>query len=252
MPASGFDPVRDLQHHDPSQLWFQIQEIFEERTYLRHGITVGPGDTVLDVGANVGVAAAFFAEECGAGSVHSFEPVGPVFEMLVKNVGSIAACTPHSVGLSDHPGDVSFTYYPGAAAMSSRYAEPVRDRQMVKDVLTCSGVEPDEADERLEGDFDAEPVVCRMTTVSRFLAEQGVETVDLLKIDVERAEFDVLGGIEDSDWPRIRQVVAEVHDFDGRLVKMERLLEAKDFRVFAEQEAMMRSTDVHMVYAVRD
>ena len=136
--------------------------------------------------------------------------------------------------------------------MSSRYAEPVRDRQMVKDVLTRSGVESGDADERLEGDFDGEPVVCRMTTVSRFLAEQRVETVDLLKIDVERAEFDVLGGIETSDWPRIRQVVAEVHDFEGRLMKMKGLLEAKGFRVFAEQEEMMRSTDVHVVYAVRD
>ena len=30
--------------------------------------------------------------------------------------------------------------------------------------------------------------------------------VDLLKVDVERAELDVLRGISSQDWPRIRQV----------------------------------------------
>src|SRR4029079_7325533 len=29
-----------LQHPDPQQLWFQITEIFGERTYLQHGVRV--------------------------------------------------------------------------------------------------------------------------------------------------------------------------------------------------------------------
>jgi FkbM family methyltransferase len=251
MVAPGFDPVRDLQHHDPSQLWFQIREIFEEKTYLRHGVTVGPGDTVLDVGANVGVAAAFFAHECGATTVHSFEPVRPVFDLLVKNVGRFPACTAHNLGLSDRPGDVAFTYYPGAAAMSSRYADPQRDGRLVRDVLVDHGVDPELAERQVEGDFEGQPVTCHMTTVSEFLAEQPIEAVDLLKIDVERAEFDVLAGILDEDWHRVRQVVVEVHDFDGRLARMRSLLRDRGFEVFAVQEEIMRSTDVNVVYAVR-
>ena len=41
--------------------------------------------------------------------------------------------------------------------------------------------------------------------------------MDLLKIDVERAEKEVLQGILPSDWPKIRQVAMEVHDVDGGL-----------------------------------
>lgn len=37
-----------------------------------------------------------------------------------------------------------------------------------------------------------------------------LSTVDLLKIDVERAEVDALRGVEPSDWPQIQQVVMEV------------------------------------------
>lgn len=241
-----------IRHRDPSQLLFQIKEIFGERTYLRHGVDVGPGDIVFDVGANVGVAATFFAGECEVATVHSFEPVGSIFEMLVENVGALPACRPHRFGLSDRPGEVEFTYYPGAAAMSSRYADPERDRQMVREVLIGMGVEPAEADVRLEGDFDSRSVSCEMKTLSTFMEEESIERVDLLKIDVERAEADVFKGVSGQDWPKIRQVVAEVHDIDGRLADLSELLEKRGFRVCADQEEMMRSTNVNMIYAVRD
>ena len=45
-----------------------------------------------------------------------------------------------------------------------------------------------------------------MTTVSALISEHSLERVDLLKIDVEGAELDVLRGIDQKDWPTIRQV----------------------------------------------
>jgi hypothetical protein len=107
--------ARMLRHTDPSQLFFQVAEIAGEQTYLRHGVHVGEGDVVLDVGANVGVAAAFFAALCGARLVHSFEPVHPVFELLQANVQRLPPCVAHEQGLSSAPGRVPITYYPRAA-----------------------------------------------------------------------------------------------------------------------------------------
>ena len=57
------DARRLLDHPDPSQLLFQLKEIFDDRCYLHHGVALEPGAVVLDVGANVGVAAVFFAEQ---------------------------------------------------------------------------------------------------------------------------------------------------------------------------------------------
>ena len=48
-------------------------------------------------------------------------------------------------------------------------------------------------------------------------ASSAGEKIDLLKIDVEKGELEVLNGIEDADWPRIHQIVMEVHDLDGRV-----------------------------------
>ncbi len=92
--------------------------------YLQRGISVGEGDVVLDVGANVGVAAIFFASVCRAGVVHSFEPVAPVFELLSENIRQFSACRAHPYGLSRASGEAEITYYPGASAMSGLYADP--------------------------------------------------------------------------------------------------------------------------------
>jgi len=75
-----------------------------------------------------------------------------------------------------------------------------------------------------------------LITLSQALALSGESHVDLVKIDVEGAEEEVLAGIGDADWPRIRQFVIEVHDVDGRLDRMTRLLEARGFQATHARE----------------
>ena len=63
-----------------------------------------------------------------------------------------------------------------------------------------------------------------MRTVSEVLAEEGLERIDLLKVDVEKSEQEVLAGIREEDWEKIKQVVLEVHDREGSLGRLEREL----------------------------
>jgi 31-O-methyltransferase len=240
-----------LWHPDPAQLLFQIIEIAGEQTYLRHGVRVGPGDVVVDVGANVGVAGAFFAAICGAQVVHSLEPVPPIFEILRRNAARSPRWVAHPIGLGARDGHAAITYYPGANAMSGLYADPKRDRELVRSVLLARGAGLDEAERQLAGRYDAETLGCELRTASTFLREQEVEHVDLLKIDVERAELDVLAGIAAEDWPRIEQVVVEVHDEHGRGTRIADLLAQHGFRTAVEQETAMRPTAIRMLYATR-
>jgi hypothetical protein len=135
--------------------------------------------------------------------------------------------------------------------MSGLYANPERDRELVRTALRNAGFGEAEAQQRLGASHEALELQCELTTVSTFLQEEGVERVDLLKIDVERAELDVLAGIDDSDWPRIRQVVVEVHDEEGRAARIERMLAQHGFRVVIDQDRAMRGTPVRMAYATR-
>ena len=66
-------------------------------------------------------------------------------------------------------------------------------------------------DELLDEYLRGETYSCRLKTLSEVMREEQIERIDLLKIDVESSELDVLAGIEEEDWPRIKQIAIEVH-----------------------------------------
>ena len=53
---------------------------------------------------------------------------------------------------------------------------------------------------------------CQLTSVSDIIRENQIDKIDLLKIDAEKSELDIINGIEDRDWPKINQIVLEIHD----------------------------------------
>jgi acyl carrier protein len=92
--------------------------------------------------------------------------------------------------------------------------------------------------------------------LSDVLRREAIDRVGLLKIDVQRAELGVLAGIDDGDWPRIDQVVVEVHDRVGdevgRVGRVVSLLERHGLSATVEQDELLRGTDRYNVYAVRE
>ena len=77
--------------------------------------------------------------------------------------------------------------------------------------------------------------------------------MDLLKIDVERAELEVLHGVEEADWPKIQQLVVEVHDVEGRLGAVQALLQGKaGFSIcVVDQDSQLTGSALHNVYCRR-
>jgi Methyltransferase FkbM domain len=78
---------------------------------------------------------------------------------------------------------------------------------------------------------EGQEVECSLVTLSAVMREYRIETIDLLKIDVEGAELDVLNGIAAADWPRIRQISMESHTSDGRADDVISLLTTRGFVV---------------------
>jgi hypothetical protein len=105
-------------------------------------------------------------------------------------------------------------------------------------------------------DFEFIECQCRLRKTSDMIDEVGVRTIDLIKIDAQRAEYDVLQGIEARHWPMIQQITMEVHDEDGsptegRVEQVKALLDGQGFRVSVAVEEMLRGTGRYAVYAVR-
>ena len=258
--ASRFELPNGMEivHVNRSETAFMYREIFEDACYLRHGISLPEDACVFDVGANVGLFTLYVAERAPRATIHAFEPIPPLAQILRINASLCQAdVRVHAVGLSDAVRRDTFTYYPHVSIMSGRFADAAQERAAVKAFLSeehaDAGLEArselldDVLDERLA----SQRFTCAMTTLSDVIDEHGIDRIDLLKIDVEKSELDVLRGIRDRDWPKIQQIVLEVHDLDGRLGAVHALLEGWGFDVAIGQEASLRRTGLHNMHAIR-
>ncbi|MEP7010066.1 MAG: amino acid adenylation domain-containing protein [Acidobacteriota bacterium] len=256
-----------VAHQNRNETEYLYQEIFEKDTYVRHGIVLPENACVFDVGANIGMFSLFVAERSRGARVFAFEPIGPIFETLSANLASAGIeFRLFRHGLSRREESARFTYYPRYSMMSglAGYAVPEDEVEVVKRFLRNEEQKGSahatallaEADDLLAGRFAGEEIECRLRRLSDVIEEEGVERIDLLKIDVQRAEMDVLAGLAETDWPKVAQVVMEVHDeagseSEGRSKELRRFLEARGFEVTVEQDELLVGTDRFNLYAHR-
>lgn len=241
-----------VSHVNAGETALLYRDIFAERCYMQHAISLRPGDTVIDVGANIGMASLFFHRECPGLTFHAFEPAPVPYAALQENFslhGIQGLTTP--CALSDHSGAGTLTYYPDSTSMSGFHADPEAESALMRTFLTRSGFDDEDVDDMVSGRHATQTVTCPVRTLSEVIAERGITTVDLLKIDVEKSELEVLRGLVDEDWPKVRQVVAEVHDIDGALDHFTSRLDRHGFTVALEQDALLDGTEIHEVFAVR-
>ena len=236
------------------------EDIFEKRIYTRHGVTLWPGDCVFDVGANIGMFSLFVLHSFPEARVYAFEPAPPLFELLRLNTAGFGARVKlFPFALADRPGTAALTYYPNTTGMSSFHADAREERAALAVILENRRRSGAPGIEELLGhaeDFFAERLrsenfECPLRTLSDVLRDEGVERVDLLKLDVEKSEAQVLAGIAELDWYRIGQIAAEVHDIGRRLEEIRQGLESRGFTFAIEQDDLYEGSDRYNVYAVR-
>ncbi|HEX8212536.1 MAG TPA: amino acid adenylation domain-containing protein [Longimicrobium sp.] len=249
-----------VAHLNRGETEFAFREIWEERSYLRHGIALRDGDCVFDVGANIGLFTLLAGLAQPRVKVFAFEPIPPVFEVLRQNVALYGVdARLFDCGLSSRPGTAGFAFYPRVSILSGQFADAAEERDLLGSYLLGQDLSPLEgADDRDEllGQLAASQLETQrferpLRTLSEVIRAEGVERIDLLKVDVEKAEEEVLAGIDADDWRRIRQVVVEVDERKGRLERITALLRAHGFEVAVERETLLERTTLSNVYAWR-
>jgi FkbM family methyltransferase len=220
------------------------------------GILAQKNVTVFDAGANIGMfSMEVMRRTQGQAHIYGFEPIPQTFKLLQLNMQQFDPSEIHlfNVGLGQKEQSITFMHRPNFPMMSSSYEildENARDmllsmflndrlakqnhykipwffkylpkaviRQFVSIAYFLFG--------KTVG--KAVPVECRLSTISKVIGEQNVEKIDLLKIDVEKAEMDVLLGIAERDWDKIKAIAMEVHGIDNRQEQIVKLLEQHGF-----------------------
>lgn len=204
----------------------------------------------------------------GRADIFAFEPIPDIYQALKLNADRFNSrkIKTFQICLGTKSQIANFTYYPNATAISSLYPDlsgrekgqlattvmenlaklpfPIDRIQFLPEPLLSFAI-----DRMVDFAYFEEQVECRMKTVSQLIAEQSVNKIDLLKIDVEKAELDVIRGIETDDWSKIKQIVVEVHDIDRRVELISNLLVNNGFITNREQDPMFRHLNVHNIYA---
>jgi FkbM family methyltransferase len=237
------------------------QDIFEKEIYRRHGIEFPDGARVFDVGANIGSFMLYAHQACRGARIYSFEPAPPLFEKLRRNAALNGVdARLFNLGISDREGTAELTFYPRSSGMSSFHADKEQEKEILRRMMEkereagVAGVDElmGVAESFLEERFRSETFPCRLRPLSAVIEEEGVPAIDLLKIDVQKAELEVLAGIREEHWPLIGQIVMEVHDLDGRLERIVSLLGEHGFRVTVEQDELLQGSVLYNLFAVRE
>lgn len=244
------------------------EEIFDYEVYLRHGVQVRPGDCIFDAGANIGMFSLFLAQRCQPLTIYAFEPMPLVFEKLRLNttIQGVDACL-FPVGLADAPGKAIFTFYPFVSVLSERFTPGVASEERQREVRATVrnfileqhagrigqlGSKVDRyLDAILASKLRGVETECSLTTVSEVITQHGVERIDLLKVDVEKSEVRLLQGIQPHDWPKIQQVVLEVHEDDDEVDQIVDLLRQHGFVPVVEPDPIHHAPGLYLVFAVR-
>lgn len=193
-----------------SDLW-GIKETFLDRAYQVVTDVIPRCDTMIDLGANAGLAALYFTGAYPNVRIFAVEPFAETVAILKRNLAvgirtgrhRVMGCAVWSAEqplvLLDGPKPCAYTYLRTRPAGPHDEGKPVVQGKTMRQVLDASGF--------------------------------GI--VDLLKVDVEGAERELFKG--DLQWlDRVRAIAIEFHDSSREDIGFDALITQRGFTILAE------------------
>jgi FkbM family methyltransferase len=133
-------------------------------------IPLAPGDTVIDVGAHIGVVSTYLAKRNPDVTVLAFEPVPAVYALLIANLkrNKVRNVRAYNVAVTGDGRDVDLVSHLAS---------------------NTGGASSYVADHELPGH---ETVTASSITLDQIMEQHRIDRCPLLKIDIEGGEYDVL------------------------------------------------------------
>lgn len=183
---------------------FVLYEIWRYKSYGE--AEIGKDDVVVDIGANIG-GYAVLAAKSGA-KVFAYEPVPETYQLLSKNI-AINNChtiKSYNVALGSKKGELILNVDSQAAGLDSIY----------------------------QTFLSSEKIKVPSIDLHEIFVQNRLKRIDVLKIDVEGAEYDILLNSSQADLQKIRTIIIEYHDFldhGHNKGELKRVLQLSGFKV---------------------
>lgn len=183
---------------------YTFQQIFINEEY---GFSyTGVPKVILDAGANIGLAAVYFANRFPEASIICLEPENSNFDILKKNTSAYTSITGLQKGLWSKPAQLL--------------------------------VEVDGKDNwgfTVKEVSEASSTSIAATSIPALMSEYQLKRIDIAKIDIEGSEFEVLSDDSSIEWiQKCNTLVIELHDRmkpGTSTALFTRLLQLKEFKV---------------------
>jgi FkbM family methyltransferase len=142
---------------------------------------------IFDIGGNIGVTSVYLAKKFPNSLIYTFEPVQENFKILQKNIEEYPNIEAFNFGLGSQNGN--FKVY-----LSSDYEN-----------FGGTSFFPDE-DNNNESYLN-----CEVKNINDIIEKLSIESIDIIKIDTEGAEYDILSSIQKSILERASWITGELH-----------------------------------------
>lgn len=153
-----------------------------KREYYFHTAEKSP--VIFDVGANVGATTLFFKELYPDALIHCFEPDTSSFSQLQHNLSWIQSIKLNNIAVSHTNEGITFYSDESASLANSQY----------------------------ESRGWSHKITVPSTTLSTYIAEQNIQKIDLLKIDIEWWEWDVFSDMKNHNlFGIVEEMIIEYH-----------------------------------------
>ncbi len=160
---------------------FILKEIFVDKCYDLPASVDAHAGTIVDIGANIGLASLFLSAHYPEACIFSFEPVEENYQILKQNASANGRIRPFRMAISDRVGEASFKPSGEEANFGGGYLE--------------------------EGGEIKVPC----TTLPVFCDEMGIDRINVLKLDCEGGEYPIIYGLDEKFMDRIDSIVGELH-----------------------------------------
>ena len=177
----GYEMVRS------SAVRAYLPDPFEEMRRL-----IPEARVIFDVGAHHGHVSLRYRQLFPLATVYAFEPFPDSFAQLSRNTSNDAMIRPFNFGLADTPGPRLFSTNASSATNSIFETDARGSEVWGKGLLETS--------QRIPLPF---------STIDQFLADSSLAAIDILKLDVQGAEYLVLQGARRST-SRIKLIYSEI------------------------------------------
>ena len=186
-----------------------VGEIFLGNHYNPRGFDIKKCDTIIDIGAHIGAFSLYSANLSKPGKVYSFEPTKENYALLLENIrmNNNLQIIPINKAVSDIKG--------------------------VKEIcISQSNTGGHSLISSLDDNFSTRYNI-ETTTLPIFIKENGINKIDLLKMDCEGSEYDILFNCPDKYLKIITKISMEYHNIDNdhNSNKLKEFLISKGFNV---------------------